>query len=43
MSTYVLLDRAGLEVGRSENYDRLLTVKHRYDPDNLVHVNQNIR
>jgi FAD/FMN-containing dehydrogenase len=25
------------------NYDRLAQVKHRYDPDNLFHVNQNIQ
>ena len=24
------------------NYDRLATVKRKYDPDNLFHVNQNI-
>ena len=26
-----------------DNYDRLAQVKHRYDPDNLFHVNQNIQ
>jgi FAD/FMN-containing dehydrogenase len=26
-----------------DNYDRLVEVKHRYDPDNFFHVNQNIR
>jgi hypothetical protein len=25
-----------------ESYDRLAEIKHRYDPTNLFHVNQNI-
>jgi FAD/FMN-containing dehydrogenase len=25
------------------NYDRLAQVKHRYDPDNTFHINQNIQ
>jgi FAD/FMN-containing dehydrogenase len=24
------------------NYERLAQVKHRYDPDNIFHINQNI-
>ena len=27
----------------SENYDRLVEVKREYDPDNLFHINQNIK
>ena len=25
------------------NYERLAQVKHRYDPDNAFHINQNIQ
>jgi FAD/FMN-containing dehydrogenase len=26
-----------------DNYERLATIKQEYDPDNLFHVNQNIK
>ena len=26
-----------------DNYERLTRVKHEYDPENLFHINQNIR
>lgn len=33
-------DRVGANY--RQNYDRLVEVKRRYDPDNLFHLNQNI-
>ena len=32
-----------VEATYGENYRRLATIKAKYDPDNLFHVNQNIR
>jgi FAD/FMN-containing dehydrogenase len=26
-----------------DNYDRLVEIKHKYDPDNFFRVNQNIK
>jgi FAD/FMN-containing dehydrogenase len=26
-----------------DNYDRLATIKQKYDPNNLFHINQNIK
>ena len=42
----MLMDDEGQERVRTtyrENYDRLAEIKAKYDPDNLFHVNQNIR
>jgi FAD/FMN-containing dehydrogenase len=35
-------DYGKIEVNYRENYDRLVQVKRKYDPDNLFHINQNI-
>ena len=32
-----------VEAAYRDNYRRLVAVKNKYDPDNLFHVNQNIR
>jgi FAD/FMN-containing dehydrogenase len=36
-------DQERVIVNYRENYDRLVDVKRKYDPDNLFHLNQNIR
>jgi FAD/FMN-containing dehydrogenase len=35
-------DQERVRVNYRENYDRLVDVKRKYDPDNLFHLNQNI-
>jgi FAD/FMN-containing dehydrogenase len=35
-------DQERIRVNYRENYDRLVDVKRKYDPDNLFHLNQNI-
>jgi FAD/FMN-containing dehydrogenase len=36
-------DQDRIRANYRENYDRLVDVKRKYDPDNLFHLNQNIR
>jgi UDP-N-acetylenolpyruvoylglucosamine reductase len=36
-------DQGRIRVNYMGNYDRLVEVKRRYDPDNLFHLNQNIK
>lgn len=36
-------DQDRVRVNYRENYDRLVDVKRKYDPDNLFHLNQNIK
>jgi FAD/FMN-containing dehydrogenase len=36
-------DNDRIHANYNENYDRLVAIKRQYDPDNLFHLNQNIR
>ena len=36
-------DQERIKANYKGNYDRLVDVKRKYDPDNLFHLNQNIR
>jgi FAD/FMN-containing dehydrogenase len=35
-------DYGKIQANYRQNYDRLVQVKRKYDPDNLFHINQNI-
>jgi FAD/FMN-containing dehydrogenase len=35
-------DQVRVRVNYRDNYDRLVDIKRKYDPDNLFHLNQNI-
>jgi FAD/FMN-containing dehydrogenase len=36
-------DQSRIKANYKGNYQRLVEVKKKYDPDNLFHVNQNIK
>ena len=36
-------DQDRIKANYKGNYDRLTEIKRKYDPDNLFHLNQNIR
>jgi FAD/FMN-containing dehydrogenase len=36
-------DQGRIKANYGDSYDRLVEVKRKYDPDNLFHLNQNIR
>ena len=36
-------DQERIKANYKGNYDRLVDVKRKYDPDNLFHLNQNIK
>jgi len=36
-------DQGRIKANYRGNYERLVTIKRKHDPDNLFHLNQNIR